>query len=102
MVAKKFDDQKPRMSLIPQRALMEVAKVMTMGAKKYDDHNWRKGMNWSRLSDAQLRHMAKFINGQNYDEESGLYELAHAAANCLMLLEYQLNNLGDDDRHGKD
>lgn len=56
-VAVKFDSGKPRPSLLSPIALLEVAKVATMGAQKYSDHNWRKGMKWSRLLDAANRHV---------------------------------------------
>lgn len=79
-----------------------MAKVMTMGANKYGDYNWLKGMDWSRLYDAQSRHMNAWVRGINIDDESGLNHLAHAAANCLMLLEYELRKLGKDDRYGND
>lgn len=96
---KKFDNGKPRMSLVPQAALMEVAKVMTMGAVKYGDYNWKHGLDWSRLSDASLRHSAQWLDGIGLDDESGLSHLAHAAANLLMLLEFELKNEGKDDRY---
>ena len=99
MPAKKYDQKKPRMSLVPQQALMEVAKVMTFGANKYGDFNWRQGMDWLRLIDANMRHTSQWTQGQSIDDESGLNHLAHAAANCLMLLEYELNKLGEDNRY---
>lgn len=90
------------MTLIPQAALMEVAKVMTFGAKKYGPHNWRGGIEWLRLADANMRHMSKWVDGQSIDDESKLNHLAHAAANALMLLEYELKKLGKDDRYDND
>ncbi|MEK6880832.1 MAG: dATP/dGTP diphosphohydrolase domain-containing protein, partial [Nanoarchaeota archaeon] len=53
----KFDQEKPQMSLIPSLSLIEVAKVMTHGAKKYSAHNWMKGFDWTRLYDAAQRHL---------------------------------------------
>lgn len=93
----KFDQDKPRMSLLPSGPLMEVAEVMTMGAKKYSPHNYRKGMNHSRLLDAAMRHMAQFNKGEKQDEESGKSHLAHAIASLLMLLELQSTWKGKDD-----
>ena len=45
----KNDDGKLRYDLIPVRPLAEVARVYTIGAKKYSDYNWRKGIKWSRI-----------------------------------------------------
>lgn len=88
---------KPRVSLIFSDAILEVAKVGTQGAEKYDDHNWRKGMKWSFMMDASLRHLLKYNNGRRKDEESNLSHLSHAAWNILALLDYEINNQGTDD-----
>ena len=42
MEGKKFDNEKPKMYLLPPKALIEVSKVLTFGAQKYDEENWRK------------------------------------------------------------
>lgn len=93
----KYDQGKPRMSLILTQAVVEVAKVGTMGATKYNDQNWRQGMKWSRLLDAALRHLTQYNNGDRIDKESGLSHLSHAAWNVLALLDYELNTVGEDD-----
>ena len=80
---------------------MEVSKVMMFGANKYGDHNYKSGLAWTRLLDASLRHTYKFIDGIDNDHESNLSHLAHAAANNLMLLEYTIYELGEDDRYKK-
>lgn len=86
---KKFDEGKPRMSLLPYQPLLEVVKVLEFGAKKYGDYNWRGGMDWMRLIDAALRHCFAWLSGENVDKESGLDHLAHAACNLLFLLQYK-------------
>jgi hypothetical protein len=87
------------MSLIPPEALIEVAKVLTYGRKKYPaEHNWRKGMEWSRPLDACYRHLAAWQQRVTIDEESGLRHLAHAIVNLMFLLVYELLQLGKDDR----
>jgi len=99
MDAKKFDKGKPPLGLLPRRALVEVAQVMAFGADKYGKHNWRKGMAWTRLSDAALRHVYAWIDGEDNDTETGYNHLAHAACCLLFLLEYQLAlRVGRDDR----
>jgi hypothetical protein len=97
MEGKKFDQGKPRVSLLSSDAILEVAKVATMGAQKYDDHNWRKGMKWSRLMDAAERHLLSYNKGDRIDNESSLSHLAHVAWNILALIEYEKNNVGEDD-----
>lgn len=98
MTGKKFDEGKPRVSLIiMSKALLEVAKVGTFGAQKYGDHNFRSGMKWSRLVDAALRHLFAYLSGERIDHESGLSHLAHIAWNIMALLEFELNGVGEDD-----
>ena len=60
----KHDGGKVRMDLLPMEALIEEAKVLTFGANKYDAHNWRSGIAYSRLMAAAYRHMAAFMQGE--------------------------------------
>jgi hypothetical protein len=55
-------------------------------------------MDYSRLLSAGLRHQLAWNSGEDFDPESGLNHLAHACANMLMLLEYQLLDQPGDDR----
>lgn len=59
--------------------------------------NWRKGMLWSRLADAALRHLLKWVSGSRVDEETGLSHLAHAMCCLMFLLNYEQTGLGEDD-----
>lgn len=99
--AKKANKGKPRMSLIPWLPLQEVAKVLTVGAEVYGDHNWRKGMPYSVNIDAALRHIYKFINGADDDDDSKLSHLAHAIVDLMFVLEYKLTDTGEDDRYNR-
>ena len=96
---KKYDRGKPKVDLIPSAALLEVAKVMTFGAEKYGDHNWRSGMDWSRYTAAALRHILAYNDGEDNDKESGINHIAHAIAGLMMLLEYNVKGVGNDDRY---
>jgi hypothetical protein len=84
----KYDSGKPEFRLIPQRALEDVAKVMTHGAKKYAPDNWRKVPNGhNRYMDAALRHINAHLQGNVRDEESGERHLAHAVCSLMMAME---------------
>ena len=96
--AVKFDAGKPPLALISRIALEEEAKVMEFGRQKYGTHNWRAGMDFSRLMDAALRHMYAFADGEDMDKETGLSHLAHARCCMAFLLEYQGVKVGTDDR----
>lgn len=95
---KKYDGGKSPMSLLPFDALYAVGQVLGYGAGKYDSHNWLKGMSWSRLESAMLRHYTAHTLGEDTDEESGLPHLAHMACCALMLLTFRIRGLGTDDR----
>lgn len=97
--ADKFDDDKIPVELLSTVALNEIAKVLAFGAKKYDSHNWRKGMSHSRLLGASLRHIFAYLGGEDKDPESGLNHLAHAGCCIMFLLEYIKLDLGTDDRY---
>jgi hypothetical protein len=96
--AVKFDGDKIRYELIAPEAQKELARVLTFGAKKYDDHNWRKGFAWSRLDGSLERHLQAWRQGEEIDPESGLPHLGHAYACLMMLLSHTITNIGVDDR----
>lgn len=87
-----------RFDLIPPDALTALARVYGMGARKYADHNWLKGLPYSLTLAALNRHVQKFMAGEDVDPESGLPHLAHAAWHCFALIAYQNRGLGNDDR----
>lgn len=97
----KHDDGKPMLDLISPAMVMEVGRVLTFGAQKYDAHNWRKGITYSRLIAAALRHIFKWLAGRDQDSESGLSHLAHAVCCLMMIIEFQAEGRDDelDDRH---
>ena len=95
----KFDVGKPPLGLLPWESLVEVSKVLAFGKQKYGAHNWRGGMEWSRLYDAALRHLSAFIRNEDIDQESGLHHLAHCGCCILFLLAFCLTNNGVDDRY---
>lgn len=88
---KKFDQGKPRFSLVPNQAMSEVVDVLTFGASKYGDHNWKQipGLQ-NRYYDALQRHLSAFRDGHTLDDESGKHHLAHAACCVLFMLQNDL------------
>jgi len=97
--AVKADGGKPPMGLLPWPALIEVAKVLDHGARKYAKYNWLKGMEWSRLYDAALRHLVAWISGESKDEETNSSHLSHCLCCLLFLSTYEILGIGKDDRY---
>ena len=87
----KFDSIKPRAYLLPPKALLEVSKVLTVGAEKYDEENWRKLDNLqNRYTGAALRHLFAHMDGEELDPETNLSHIAHAVCCLLFKLEIEL------------
>lgn len=94
----KFDTDKPMVDLLDVEWLLGTAQVLTFGAKKYDKHNWRKGISYTRLIAAALRHLFAIMRGEDVDAESGLKHVHHLSC-CIMFLSYMMDHRPDlDDR----
>ena len=94
----KYDKEKLRFDLIPVRPLEEVARVYTIGARKYADRNWEGGMKWGRLYGALLRHAFAWWWGERFDKDNGQHHLAAVVFNALALMEYEEIHPELDDR----
>ena len=93
MTGRKFDSEKPKMYLLPPKATVEVAKVLTFGAAKYDEENWRKLEDaQKRYSGGALRHIFSHLDGELQDPETNLSHLAHAICCLMFKLELELEN----------
>lgn len=95
----KHDGNKPPVDLLSTDALEQIARVLGFGATKYARHNWRKGIAWSRVVAAAMRHLLAWKDGEDLDEESGLSHLAHAGCCVMFLLEYLKTHPEFDDRY---
>lgn len=97
----KYDSEKVRVELLDTEWLEGVGQVLTFGAKKYAEHNWRGGISYSRLIGACLRHLFAILRGEDVDSESGLPHSAHASC-CLMFLYWMMKHRKDLDDRWKD
>ena len=78
------EEGKPRYDLIPPTALKRLAIHYANGAKKYNEHNWTKGIPISRCIASLMRHVFQFVAGGT-DED-------HASAiifNVMCIVHYQ-------------
>lgn len=98
----KKDEGKAGMDLLPYDSLVEIAKVLDYGKQKYAAHNWRKGINYSRVIAAAQRHLGEFTEGRRVDSETDLSHAAHAAANLLFLIWYEKHRPEFDDLYKPD
>lgn len=86
----KDDEGKLPLDLLSPHALEETAKVLAFGADKYGAYNWTKGIKYSRVFAALMRHLWSFWRGKRVDPETGLHHLAHAMCCLMFLLHYNL------------
>jgi hypothetical protein len=101
-VGVKYDIGKVGVHLLPPEPLVEIARVLDFGAKKYAAYNWTNGINYSRVYGAALRHLWSWWRGEDLDPETGLSHLAHAGCCVLFLLQYTKNRKTFDDRPVKE
>jgi len=97
----KYDGEKNRLDLLPFDALVEVGTVYTLGARKYADRNWEKGISYMRICGALLRHLFAWLLGEQRDPENGQLHMASVAWNALALLSFELRGMNGgefDDR----
>ena len=96
---RKFDSEKPKLYLLPPKSIIEIGKVLTYGAEKYDAENWRKVDDLqNRYTSAALRHIFAHIDGEKLDEETGLSHLAPAMFCLLFKLEDELLGESEEKR----
>lgn len=80
---------KGRYDLLPVFATRRLARWYELGAGKYGDRNWEKGIPFSRCIDSCKRHIDKFIMGM-HDED----HLAAAVWNLMAIMDYQERGMG--------
>ena len=97
----RLNSGKLRVDLVPTSAVVALAQVLEVGAKKYADHNWARGMKWSNTYASLYRHLLKWLDGEDVDPESGLSHMAHVLCNAAFLVEYEKTCPHLDDRRKK-
>ena len=92
--AKRFNEGKIDLSLLPTEALRQEAKVWMQGEQKYGRDNWKSLWGEDTVSlcvACALRHTLSILDGELVDQESGLPHAAHVRCNMAMILEYMKN-----------
>ena len=97
-VGTKNDEGKLRYDLIPADALEQLVGVYTRGARKYGDKNWERGLAFSRIYAAMMRHLQAWWQGEDYAEDDGQHHLSSVAWGAMALLHYHFSGPCEDDR----
>lgn len=85
----KYDDGKSPYDLLDPVALEGLTQVLKFGAQKYASWNWAKGITYTRLLAALLRHTFAILRGELVDPESGLPHINHVGC-CWMFLSHMM------------
>tara|TARA_R110002020_G_scaffold160107_1_gene344429 strand:- start:312 stop:854 length:543 start_codon:yes stop_codon:yes gene_type:complete len=93
----RFNRFKPKLSLIPSISRTLEAIGWMVGAAKYGEHNWEKGMDWSIPLNCMARHWEALNDGKWVDKETGVPHIALIMCNATMLAYYYYHNVGKND-----
>jgi hypothetical protein len=86
-------------SVMPRWVMLQVGRVMSVGAAKYSPFNYRESsISASTYQDAIERHLQLWFDGEDNDDESGVSHLASVIASCALLMDAQATGKLDDDR----
>jgi hypothetical protein len=77
-------EDKPRPALVSPFFTERLAMWSALGAKKYDDRNWEKGMPFSRVMDSLERHILAYKQGDRSEDH-----LAAIGWNAQAIVHYE-------------
>lgn len=75
---------KGRFDLVSPEMFFRLTKWLELGASKYNDRNWEKGIPISRCVDSAMRHLVKYLDG--WDDED---HLAAVVTNCMFIMHFE-------------
>lgn len=102
--ALRFNSGKPMCSYILHypKTIELLARILEVGEVKYERLNWKKGGNTDEsYLDAAVRHLLKFVDGENFDKEYGTCHLGHAIWNLMTMFELNDHEIMDTDKFNK-
>ena len=81
--ALRYNEGKPRWSLVDFKSMEPLVKVLMFGAEKYAPENWKNDMNLNEILDSGQRHLGPMIDGELHDPESGELHAGHLMCNMM-------------------
>jgi len=96
----RFNEGKPRWSLVHYESLVPMIRVLEYGSKKYSRENWKKGLDLKEILESMQRHLAALMDGEEVDSESGIEHMGHIQCNALFY-NYHSKKLKDEQSNEK-
>jgi hypothetical protein len=91
--------KKVSMSKVPATAIIQCARAMMDGARKYGPFNWRKHPVKAHVYvDAAKRHLDAWFEREEESKDAKVHHLGHAMACLAILIDAQETDCLDDDR----
>lgn len=96
-------DGKPLVGDIDPELELAIGHILSASVGKYPNDadgmpNWWKGGSYRGFAASIKRHMAAWLSGEEWDKESHMPHLWHAATDLMFLLSWQNRGVGQDDR----
>ena len=93
----RFNEGKPKTSLVHYKSLEPLVRVLEFGADKYGAFNWKKPPETdTQHLESLSRHLFALMDGEEYDNESKMHHIGHIMANAMMY-SYHMNNNKESD-----
>lgn len=78
--------------------ILGIGEVLTASREFYEEGNWMRETKFSTPYESCQRHLLKFWNGDDLDEQTKKSHLLHAATNLMFLYYHLSSGVGVDDR----
>lgn len=96
----RYNDGKLKWSYVHFGALEPMVRVLMFGAQKYEPFNWQKGLKKDEILESMQRHLAKLMDGEQNDPESGLNHIGHIMCNAMFWSYMDLKEKGKINNKG--
>lgn len=91
---------KPMISLVPQEAIIGIARGFEHGIEKHGKHEFRdNNVTYTEIIDSLMRHTLAYLSGEDIDPDSGLPHVQLIGCNYAMLEWKRVHHPEQDDRY---
>lgn len=81
--ALRYNEGKPKWSLVPFKSLEPMVRVLEYGCEKYSKDNWKRGLDDTEILESLSRHLFALMGGEIKDKGSQQHHIGHILANAM-------------------